>query len=220
MLRTGFLIGGAFAAFALAAFSLVLAAPVLTELLSFAQSERPIAPGFIGVANFGEWRLVCIPGPPTLDGLAEAAPAPQTQPVGNSCRINQEMPAPNQEPGQGGTPLPNGRRVIIATNFSLVGETRTPAALIRLPATAEPGDVITLSFDNDAEIKTMVRDCSSECVATATFSGAEWARLSTARSLRVTFPLAGRQWVVLNLPVAGLSEAIAAMDRAEKSMSE
>jgi len=39
--------------------------------------------------------------------------------------------------------------------------------------------------------------------------------LALAKSLQVTFPVADRQWVLLDLPVEGLSTAMAALARAE-----
>ena len=186
-----------------------------------ARGAQRITPGFIGVAEFGRWRVICIPGPSSLDGLgASAAPAPQpaAKPsAANACRINQEMPAPGensfaspeaQDPGQ----------VIVAVNFSLVGPRRTPSAMLRLPPTAQAGDVITLRFDDSSVVKTMVRDCAaSECLAAGTLSPEDWQHLSATNSLQVTFPALARQWVILNLPVQGLAAALDAYDRADVS---
>jgi invasion protein IalB len=90
--------------------------------------------------------------------------------------------------------------------------------MLRLPATAHPGDAIDLRFDDGAVVQTMVRDCAAtECLAVATLTASEWNHLSTARSLQVSFPISGRQWVLLDLPVDGLSTAIAALQRAKTS---
>lgn len=175
------------------------------------QGKQRIAPGFTGVAKFGEWRLICVPGPSTFDGLGPNLSsgeqgAPKT-PAGNACRINQEMPAPESAEAT--------RRVIIAANFSLVGPRHMPAAMLRLPATARPGDIISLRFEDQAVVNTMVRNCTAtECLAAATLSPSDWAHLSDAKSLQVAFPALGRQWVLLNLPVDGLSAAMDALGRA------
>jgi len=212
--RTVLLTGGGLALLAAAAFYVVLGAPSGPEILARLRGEPAIARGFIGMANFGHWRLICVPGPPSLDGLTpaaagEAVSAASAPNGNNACRINQEMPAPQDK---GDTPA----KVLIAANFSLVGAKRAPAAMLRLPPTAQPGDAISLRVGDGATIKTMVRDCAAaECLATGVLSEADWNRLASAKRLQVTFPVAGRQWVLLDLPVEGLATAIAALARAE-----
>jgi invasion protein IalB len=211
------LMSGGLAILAALAFYVVLGAPAPGEILARLRGEPAIARGFIGMANFGHWRLICIPGPAPLNGLTappsgNAATNANAAQAGNACRINQEMPAPSEKDQA----APQPAKVLIAANFSLVGEKRTPAAMLRLPATAQPGDAISLRIDDGTTIKTMVRDCAqSECFATGGLSEADWNRLASARSLQVTFPVAGRQWVLLDLPVEGLSTAMAALARAE-----
>jgi invasion protein IalB len=181
------------------------------------RGEQRIARGFIGVANFGRWRLICAPGPASFGALANGTPAAQDRApgkaaTGNTCRVNQEMPTPPQAAASGEAPP----QVIVAANFGLVGTKSTPAAMLRLPPTAETGDVIRLRFDDGSEINTKVRDCAAgECFAAGTLSGEEWRHLSATNTLQVTFPVTGRQWVILDLPVQGLSAAIAALGRAE-----
>jgi invasion protein IalB len=122
------------------------------------------------------------------------------------------MPAPRQDASAGEKP----GQVLVATNFSLIGPRRTPAVMLRVPATARPGDAIGLRFDNGPMVQTFVRDCAAaECLAAGTLTTADWDKLSTAKSLQVSFPATGRQWVLLDLPLAGLSTAIAALTRAE-----
>jgi invasion protein IalB len=221
VLRASFFLTGALAALAIVVLYLVLGAPAPAEMLAVVQGKPRIAPGFVGVANFGQWRLICVPGPPDLEGLEPTASrvAPDTPKTAtrSSCRINQEMPAPEQNtttPSAPATP----RQVIVAANFSLVGPNRTPAAMLRLPATARRGDVIGLRFEDQAVVNATVRDCTAtQCLATGTLSLADWAHLEKAKTLQVAFPVMNRQWVLLNLPVEGLSAAIDALDRAENS---
>jgi len=209
----------ALAVMALAALYFALGAPVPSELFAMARGEgQRIIPGFIGVAEYGRWRVICVPGPSSLDGLdASTAPGPQpnVKPSGgNACRINQEMPASAESPS--GPPSPS--QVIVAVNFSLVGPRRTPSAMLRLPPTARAGDVITLRFDDSSLVKTMVRDCAdTECLAAGTLSPEDWQHLSATNSLQLTFPALARQWVILNLPVQGLAAAIDALRSADAS---
>jgi invasion protein IalB len=217
--RTLVLLGTALAVAALAALYFAFGAPTSSELLAMARGGKRITPGFIGVAEFGRWRVICIPGPSPLDGLdASAAPAPQVAVKlagGNACRINQEMPASGENPAAA---APSPAQVIVAVNFSLVGPRRTPSAMLRLPPTARAGDVITLRFDDSSVVKTMVRDCAdTECLAAGTLTQEDWQHLSATNSLQVTFPALARQWVILNLPVQGLAAAIDAFNRADVS---
>lgn len=218
-------LGVALAMVAVAAFYFALGTPTPSELFAMARGGQRITPGFVGVAEFGRWRVICIPGPGSLDGLDASSASTQQPnakpPSGNACRINQEMPASGENqttspaaevPGQ--VPGP----VIVAVNFSLVGPRRTPSAMLRLPPTARAGDVITLRFDDSSVVKTMVRDCADrECLAAGTLAPEDWRHLSTTNSLQVTFPALARQWVILNLPVQGLAAAIDAYDRADIS---
>ena len=218
MRRTLIPLGTALAVMALAALYFALGAPAPSELFAMARGGQRIAPGFVGVAEFGRWRVICVPGPASLDGLdASTAPGPQPNvkpSSGNACRINQEMPASTESPA--GPPSPS--QVIVAVNFSLVGPRRTPSAMLRLPPTARAGDVITLRFDDSSLVKTMVRDCADmECLAAGTLSPEDWQHLSSTNSLQLTFPALARQWVILNLPVQGLAAAIDALKSADAS---
>jgi hypothetical protein len=219
--RTLILLGTALAVVVLAVLYFAHGAPTPAELFALARGGRRITPGFIGVAEFGRWRVICIPGPASFDGL-DASPAPTPQPSvkpssGNACRINQEMPASGENPAASPAAQVPGQ-VIVAVNFSLVGPRRTPSAMLRLPPTARAGDVITLRFDDSSVVKTMVRDCAdTECLAAGTLSPEDWRHLSTTNGLQVTFPAFARQWVILNLPVQGLAAAIDAYNRADIS---
>src|SRR4051812_29858735 len=65
--------------------------------------RTPIRQGFIGMSDFGDWRLICVPGPNARIPAprADEAEAAKT----NSCRLNQEVAAP-EEPS----------RILIAAN--------------------------------------------------------------------------------------------------------
>src|SRR5258708_29269400 len=105
---------------ALAALYFALGAPAPSELFAMAHGGgQRITPGFIGVAEFGRWRVICVPGPASLDGL-DASTAPRPPPnvkpsSGNACRINQEMPPSAERPE--GPPSPS--QVIVAGQLVL-----------------------------------------------------------------------------------------------------
>src|ERR1051326_6695445 len=112
--------GGALAIVAAAVVCVVLGAPSPGEILARLRGQPAIARGFIGMANFGHWRLICMPGPAPLNGLTPASPPSEgaaTPQTGNACRVNQEMPAP-QGKDEAAT---QSAKVLIAANFSLVG---------------------------------------------------------------------------------------------------
>ena len=218
--RTALFLVGALAAGAMLALYLVLGAPSAAELVSLSKGQPRIVPGFIGMARFGQWRLICVPGPAQPDGLTDQSVLPTDAtaasaakaPKANACRINQEMPVSPQGPASAEAP----GQVLVAANFRLVGPRRMPAAMLRIPVTARPGDPVALRFEDGAQVPTMVRDCAAtECLAAGSLTDAEWDHLSTAKSLQVTFPVTGRQWVLLDLPLEGLPAAIAALHRAE-----
>ncbi|HEY4264149.1 MAG TPA: hypothetical protein VGM72_02440 [Micropepsaceae bacterium] len=194
MWRPVLFLGGAFLAVAALTLATVLGTAGLAGLFGAGPEAKAIAPGFVGVANFGEWRLICVPGPVQLDSLSTTSapdPAVPAKTHANACRINQEMMAPQQNPRTGEKP----GQVIVATNLSLIGLKQTPAAMLRLPVTARPGDMVGFRFDDGAMAQTKVRDCAAtECLAAWTLSGSDWRHLSAARSLQVIFPATGRQW--------------------------
>jgi len=106
--------------------------------------------------------------------------------------------------------------VLAAANFSLLGAKRTPALMLRLPATAEAGDPVRLKVDDGDTVTTTVRECAGgECLAVGSLTDQEWDKLAQAKTLQVAFPAAGKQPVLLDLPVEGLREAMTAMRRAQ-----
>jgi len=204
---TALFLGGAIALVAVPALYLLAGAPSAAEIISLSNGGARVTPGFVGTANFGQWRLICVPGPARAGVLG----ADKTTASTNSCRVNQEMPSPRNA-------ATSTTSVIVAANFRLVGPKRSPAAMLRLPVTARAGDPVGLQFEDGAVVQTLVRDCgAAECVAAGTLTQADWDHLSTATSLQVRFPATGRQWALLDLPLQGLSAAIAALERAEIS---
>ena len=175
------------------------------NLSSAITGRTPISEGFVGMADFGAWRLICVPGPNvslSAPGGDEAQSAKN-----NACRLNQEVPAP-EEPS----------RILLAANLSVVGPLEKPALMLRLPATFRPGDSIALRIDEDLAVRTAVRDCTtSECVAASDLSDENWDRLIGAQSLQIMFPIRDGKIVFLNLGVDGLSDAAGALARAQST---
>jgi invasion protein IalB len=160
-----------------------------------------VARGFIGTADFGAWRLICVRGPAALDGLVEPANAVKT----NACRINQEVPLAQ-----------SADAVLLAANFSLVGARKTPALMLRLPSTAQGSEAVGLRLDDGREVKAAVGDCAGgQCIAASTLSADEWKELLDAKTVQVRFAVAGGQMVLVELKRDGLAEAVAAMMRAD-----
>jgi invasion protein IalB len=167
--------------------------------------RTPIRQGFIGMSDFGDWRLICVPGPNA------GVPAPGTDEAQaaktNSCRLNQEVAAP-EEPS----------RILLAANLSVVGPQEKPALLLRLPGTFKAGDSIALRIDQDLAVRTAVRDCTpSECVAASDLSDDNWTRLVGAESLQIMFRMRDGKMVFLNLGTSGLGDAAAALRSAQVS---
>jgi len=68
----------------------------LATIIDLVARRDSIASGFVGMANFGHWRLICVRGPAPLQGLlaASAKENKSGQASGNACRVNQEIRAP------------------------------------------------------------------------------------------------------------------------------
>jgi invasion protein IalB len=149
--------------------------------------------GFIGIINYGHWRLICVP-----------ANQPKSA-RDNNCRVNQEV-APPGHPDQ----------VILAANLRLSANHRR-AVMLRLPPTAHDGDIIMLRFGG-AMLKTPVHGCSqSECVATADLSDDDWNILLAAEGLQAVLPTSMGQRALVDISADGLGQAVSAMKRAQSA---
>jgi invasion protein IalB len=172
--------------------------------LANAVTGSGVRAGYVGMVQFDDWRLICVPGP---DARVAVGPGEAPVNAGNACRLNQEVPDPGQ-PGQ----------AILAANLSTVGPLRTPALMLRLPPTFRPGNSITLRIDQDRSVRTAVRDCTErECLAASDLSDEDWQRMIAAGELQVMFAVADGNMVFIDLGVDGLAEAAAALDVAQVS---
>ena len=164
-----------------------------------------IRPGFVGMVRYGQWRLICVPGP--APGVATTTVKPEASKEAtnrNACRLNQEVSAEDQ---------PN--HIVVAANLSLVGPLRKPALMLRLPGKFHAGDAVSLRLGAET-IATAVRDCAAdECVAASALSDQAWNHLVAAKTMQVVFPVAGGQSAFIALSVDGLVEAAAALELAE-----
>jgi hypothetical protein len=220
-----FLAIAAVAATGMAAFYFWGGAPTLLDFARVLKGGDRIAPGFVGVAQFGHWRLICVPGPPALNALSVPSSGTASPAQGriNSCRVNGEMPAPEAvaapSPIAAATPpvaAPKPQAVLVAANFSMLGPMKRPALMLRLPPTARAGDVVGLRLDGGYAVRTAVRDCTAQqCLAAGALSDEDWAHLVVTKALQISFPAANRQGVLVDLPVDGLTEAAGALARAQ-----
>ena len=194
--------------------------------------------GFVGASIFGDWELICTPGP-------ELAPAPapldrpnSAAPVAteSACRVRYEAiaasvpevtPPPDAiNPGTA-TPIAPAAtpaapatvaapQVILTVNLSLVGPTKRPALMLRLPATLKADDVVTLRNGESFAIDAVVRECDEEeCMAADSLTDEEWMRLVAADALQVVFPFDETQLVSVDVGVNGLPAAVAALIEAQ-----
>jgi len=202
------LLGSLLAATVLGAIYLLVGAPLLTPAETVAVARNPIARGFVGVAAFGRWRLICAPEPaPLLPPVTgpDVKPANSKAAPPNQCRINQEVAA--KDPSH---------QVILAANLSVIGPAKRPALMLRLPPTARDGDVIVLRADDVIRARAVVHGCAaSECVAAGDIAEDDWAHLLAARALLVSFPAANRQPVLVDIATDGLADAARAMTTAQ-----
>jgi invasion protein IalB len=148
---------------------------------------------------FGRWRLIC-------SAPAATPPTPAALSASNECRINHEVADPAR-PG----------RIIAALNFGASGTPRRLVALIRLPPTAQPGDMVILRADDATRARIPVTACSAnECAADGHIDEEDWERLVDARSLQIAFPARNRQRVLVDISLNGLRDAAHAMSVAQK----
>jgi invasion protein IalB len=161
------------------------------------QVPAHIKPGYVGVTAFGDWRLIC----------SHAAPAAAAQ--SNQCRINHEV-ADRARPGQ----VPD--KIIVAVNLGTIGTPKRAVVMLRLPPTAQTGDVALLRADDETRARVSVTACSAtECAAGGPIADEDWEQLLDARSLQVAFPARNRQRVLVDIPVNGLADAAHAMAAAQ-----
>lgn len=193
--------------------------PVADQLFpTAAPSIAPsaIKPGYVGIAKFGAWRLICAPDTTPASSTEPVKPQPAPAPpnpvdpappkvAANACRVNQEIAATGHP-----------EQILLAANFGIVGPMRRPALMLRLPATARAGDTIVLRIDDTRVLRTPVRSCSdAECVAATGLSDEEWNELVAAGMVQIAFPIAAGQRVLVDVPMAGLEDATSAMNIAQ-----
>jgi invasion protein IalB len=183
------------------------------------------APGFVGESRFGDWELLCTQA-------AEPAIAPDSfdspdtgvnaTPAVSTCRVRYEAVAQDaQDAGAEKSETPADAeaepRVILSVSLSRVGAGRSPALMLRLPATLSEGDPVIVRIRDEFALEVLARDCSAdECIAAASLSEEEWERLVEASGFEIIFPLDETQRVSVNVPSNGLRDALAALDATHK----
>ncbi len=159
----------------------------------FAPITGEVDLGFVGIVNFGHWRLIC-------DPASDKAKAPQD----NICRLNQEV-ATSDRPNE----------VILAANLRVLGAGDHAAVVLRLPPTAHVGDKIVLRF-GDHVLKLPVHECTAaQCLARGELDSDSWSELLAAAALEAVLPASQGQRALVEIPVDGLAQAAAAMNKAQ-----
>ncbi len=174
------------------------------------QLAADVKPGYVGVAKFGSWRLICSASgasAPQDTAATGTAVDPATQISGNACRVNQEIPVAGK-PDQ----------VLLAANFGVLGALHRAALMLRLPPTVHAGDVISLRIDSSHTLRTPVRNCTDkECIAAASLTDDNWSDLLSAGSVQIAFPIADNQKILVDLPMNGFEDAITAVNLAQSA---
>ena len=149
--------------------------------------------GFIGIVNFGHWRLICDPASEKIKSRQE-----------NFCRINQEVSTKDR---------PN--EVILAANLRMLARAEHATLALRLPPTARVGDKIVLRFGGHV-LKLPVHECSAvQCLARAQLDGEGWSELLDAAAVQAVLPASQGRRALVDIPVDGLAQAAAAMSKAQ-----
>lgn len=161
----------------------------------FAPITGEVDLGFVGIVNFGHWRLICDPAPGNAKTRQD-----------NICRLNQEV-ATSDRPNE----------VILAANLRPPGSSDHAAIALRLPPTAHVGDKIVLRF-GDSVVRLPVHECSAvQCLAHGELDGDVWNELLAAAALQAVLPASQGQRALVDIPVDGLAQAAAAMSKAQGS---
>lgn len=182
------------AALVTALYLMIPSPPVLNSATAkFAPITGEVEAGFVGIVNFGSWRLICDP----------ASEKTKTR-HNNICRLNQEV-AVSDRPNE----------VILAANLRLLGRTHSAVVALRLPPTARVGDKIVLRF-GEYVLKLPVHECSAvQCLARAEMDGEGWNELLAAVHLQAVLPASRGQRALVDIPVDGLAQAAAALSKAQ-----
>lgn len=175
--------------------------------------------------------------PPAGDAPTVSHPAPEANPDPESSADDMDIDADNDGSDEaeaagaleGGGQLGKCRathavrhpddpkKVLMILAFRLVGEDRKPALFLRLPLGAKKGDAVVLQTGDPAKaLRLAVGECVKRaCLAAAALAPPAWEAILGARPLGVVIPLADGKRGRVEVPVAGLREAVAAMRRAE-----
>jgi invasion protein IalB len=183
-------------------------AAISAESADASADNSDVKPGYVGVAKFGAWRLICTAtgsAAPQDAGVAGTAVDPAPKTAVNVCRVNQEIPAAGKKD-----------QILVAANFGVLGPMRRPALMLRLPPTVHAGDIITMRVDDAHTLRTPVRDCGEkECLAAASLSDDDWNDLTAAGTVEIAFPIADKQRILVDLPMNGIQDAVDAMTTAQ-----
>lgn len=181
------------AAVVTALYLVIPAAPRMAPGAKYSPITGEVEAGFVGIVNFGHWRLICDPASDKIRARQE-----------NICRLNQEVSTKDR---------PND--VILAANLRLIGRTQRATLALRLPPTARVGDKIVLRFGSYL-LKVPVHECSAvQCLARTELDSDSWGQLLDASALQAVVPASQDRRALVDIPVDGLAQAAAAMSKAQ-----
>lgn len=206
---------------------LVLAALLIGGLFAadkYAPDQRPVSPaaqfaqvadkaaaevhpGFVGTKSIGVWQLAC-----TEKSTSVAVPVPGNTNPPKTVQV---------ELGRCRTTLfyrrkDNPRMVMMAVTFRFIGPKHTFGVFVAMPAIVKQGDVIAMQIKNGF-LKIPVASCQDKglCVARGALQPSAVTQLLDAPAARLIVPQPDGKMAALPLPTIGLSQAVAAMTRAE-----
>jgi len=181
------------AAMVTALYLVIPAAPGLAPGAKYSPITGEVDAGFVGIVNFGHWRLICDPASDKLRARQE-----------NICRVNQEVSIKDR---------PN--EVILAANLRVLGSAQHAVLALRLPPTARVGDKILLRFGGYV-LKVPVHECSAaQCLARTELNTDGWGELLDAAAIEAVLPASQDRRALVDIPVDGLAQAAAAMNKAQ-----
>src|SRR5262249_32820425 len=155
------------------------AAPRMAAGAKYSPITGEVEAGFVGIVNFGHWRLIC-------DPASDRPRAPQE----SICRINQEVSTKDR---------PN--EVILAANLRAMGRSQRAVLALRLPPTARVGDKIVLRFGGYI-LKVPVHECSAvQCLARAELDTDSWGELLDAAAIQAVLPASQDRRALVDIPV-------------------
>lgn len=171
------------------------------------KAAAEVHPGFVGTKSIGVWQVACTEKPTTV-----SVPVPGNVTPPKTVQV---------ELGRCRTTLfyrrkDNPKMVMMAVTFRFIGPKHAFGVFVAMPAIVKQGDVIAMQIQNGF-LKIPVASCQDKglCVARGALQPSAVTQLLNAPAARLIVPQPDGKMAALPLPTIGLSQAVAAMTRAE-----